>query len=132
VNSGTGALTGELVRAVRGDLTTADVVLSGLDAPLSIAAADDAIYFASQTAVFRWVKGASVAEILATDFSDVKDIAVYGSTVYGVGMEGFWTVPVTGGAWQELERRPMSGLAMACSGVYVTGWFESALLRYGP
>ena len=132
VNSGTGPLTGELVRAARGDLTSLEVVLSGLDAPLTIAAAEDAIYFASQTALFRWVKGASLAEILATDFSDVKAIAVYGSTVYGAGMEGFWRVPVTGGTWQELERRPMSGLTLACSGVYVTGWFESALLRYGP
>jgi hypothetical protein len=132
VNAGTGPLTGELMRALRGELTTAELVLSGLDAPLAIAASDEAVYFASSTAVFRWVEGATVAEIVATDLSETKGIVVYGSTVYGVGMEGLWKVAKTGGRWQQLERRPMSGIALSCSGVYATAWFETGLVRYGP
>ncbi len=132
VNAGTGTAGGELMRAVRGDLTTTALVLSGLETPVAITVSSEAVHWASKTALFRWVKGGSVAETVATGFSEVKDIGVYGRAVYGVGMEGLWRVDASGGEWQPLERRPMSGIAIACSGVYATGWFENALVRYGP
>jgi hypothetical protein len=132
VNEGSGVATGELVRAARGDLTSAEVVLSGLDAPIVVATSEPAVYFASRTALYRLSKGETVFETVTTGFTEVKGIGVYGHTVYGVGMEGLWRVPAVSGEWQQLERRPMSGMALSCSGVYATGWFESALVRYGP
>lgn len=132
VNAGGPGAAGELVRAPRGDLASAEVLLSGLDAPIAVSAGAGAVYFASKTELFRLVDGEASAQTVATGFSEVKDIAVFGETVYGVGMDGLWKAAVSGGDWQPLERRGMSGIAVTCSAVYATGWFESALVRYGP
>ncbi len=132
VNAGSAAGTGELVRAQRGDLGTAEILLSGLDAPVAVSAGGGAVYFASKTGLFRLVDGEASAQTVATGFTEVKDIAVYGESVYGVGIDGLWKAPASGGDWQPLERRGMSGMAVTCSAVYATGWFESALVRYGP
>lgn len=131
VNTGSSAASGQLVRALRGDLTTAEVVLSGLDAPISVTATRDAVYWASKTAVFRWLKGAALAETIATGFAEVTQIGVHGSTLYGVGMDGLWKIPVSGGARSVLHPRAMSSLAIACSGVFAGHWLEDGLERYG-
>jgi hypothetical protein len=131
VNSGSAAVTGQLMRARRGDLTTVEVLLSGLDAPIAVEAHTNAIYWASKTSVFRLVKGATVAETLATGFTEVTQIGVYGSTLYGVGMDGLWKVPVSGGERAVLHPSPMSSLAIACSGVFAGHWLEDGLERYG-
>jgi hypothetical protein len=47
-------------------------------------------------------------------------------------MDGLWRLPAPFGAPDVLDRRPMSALALACSGAYATGWFENALVRYAP
>jgi hypothetical protein len=73
------------MRASRGDLTTVEVVLSGLDTPIAVAADTNAVYWASKTAVFRLAKGETVAEAVATGFTEVTQIGVHGSTLYGVG-----------------------------------------------
>jgi hypothetical protein len=132
VNAGTGAGAGQLVRAARAELTSAEVLLTGLDAPVAVGVSDAAVFWASKTAVFRLLKGETAARAVATGFSEVKGIGVTGDTVYGVGMEGLWRVPAAGGAWQVLERRPMSAMALGCSGVFANGWFENVLVRYGP
>jgi hypothetical protein len=132
VNAGTGVMVGQLVRAARGDLTSAEVLLSGLDSPVAIAVSEEAIFWASKTAVFRLPKGGAAPETVTSGFSEVKAIGVYGTTVYGVGMEGLWRAPASGGAWQQLELRPMSALALSCDGVYASAWYESALVKYGP
>jgi hypothetical protein len=132
VNAGTGVMAGQLVRAARGDLTSAAVLLSGLDSPVAIAASGGAVYWASKTAVYRLPKAGAAPETVATGFSEVKAIAVHGATLYGIGMEGLWRAPASGGAWQELELRPMSALALSCDGVYATAWYENALVKYGP
>jgi hypothetical protein len=132
VNAGSAAATGQLMRARRGDLTTVEVVLSGLDAPVAVAADSDAVYWAAKTAVFRWVKGESAAETVATGFAEITRIGVHGSTLYGIGSDGLWRVPVLGGERLVLHPRPMSGLAIACSGVFAVHWLEDGLERYGP
>jgi hypothetical protein len=132
VNAGSTAGTGQLMRARRGDLTTAELVLSGLDAPVDVAASDDAIYWASKTAVFRLLAGETAAESVATGFAEITRIGVHGSTVYGVGSDGLWKVPVLGGERLVLHPSPMSGLAIACSGVFAVHWLEDGLERYGP
>jgi hypothetical protein len=119
------------MRAARGDLTTLEVVLSGLDAPVAVTATSEAIYWASKTAVFRLVKGETVAQAVATGFAEVTQIGVHGSALYGVGMDGLWKVPVTGGERAVLHPSPMSGLAIACSGVFAVHWLEDGLERYG-
>lgn len=131
VNAGSRPAAGQLMRASRGDLTTAEVVLSGLDAPVTVTASGEAIYWASKTAVFRLVKGETVAQIVATGFVEVTQIGVHGSTLYGIGMDGLWKVPVAGGERVVLHPSPMSGLAIACSGVFAVHWLEDGLERYG-
>jgi hypothetical protein len=131
VNAGTTPATGQLMRASRGDLTTVEVVLSGLDGPLAVTATSDAIYWASKTAVFRLLKGETAAQTVATGFTEVTQIGVHGSALYGVGLDGLWKVPVAGGERVVLHPKPMSALAIACSGVFAVHWLEDGLERYG-
>jgi hypothetical protein len=131
VNSGTAAATGQLMRARRGDLTTLELVLSGLDSPVAIEADADAIYWASKTAVFRWLKGETMAETIAAGFTEVTQIGVHGPTLYGVGIDGLWKILVSGGERSVLHPRPMSSLALACSGAFAGHWLEDGLERYG-
>jgi hypothetical protein len=132
VNAGSAAATGQLMRARRGDLTTAEVMLSGLDAPVSIAVNDDAIFWASKTAVFRLNKRETTAQSIATGFGEITRIGLHGSTLYGVGSDGLWRVPVLGGERMVLHPRSMSALAITCSGVFSVHWLEDGLERYGP
>jgi hypothetical protein len=132
VNAGTTAATGQLMRARRGDLTTAEVVLSGLDAPVAVASEGGALYWASKTAVFRLGKGETVAATVATGFSEITRIGVHGSTLYGIGSDGLWRVPSLGGERWVLHPRHMSALSIACSGVFAVHWLEDGLERYGP
>jgi hypothetical protein len=131
VNAGNTPATGQLMRASRGDLTTVEVVLSGLDAPVAVTAASDAIYWATKTGVFRLVKGETVAHTVATGFTEITQIGVHGSALYGVGIDGLWKVPAVGGERVLLHPRPMSALAIACSGVFAVHWLEDGLERYG-
>jgi hypothetical protein len=131
VNAGSTAGTGQLMRAKRGDLTTLEVASSGLDAPVAVAAGSDAIYWASKTSVFRLVKGETVAETVATGFTEVTQIRVHGATLFGVGIDGLWKVPVLGGERVVLHPRAMSSLAISCSGVFAGHWLEDGLERYG-
>jgi hypothetical protein len=131
VNAGSTPATGQLMRASRGDLTTLEIVLSGLDAPVAVTATSDAIYWASKTAVFKLTKGETVAQAVATGFTEVTQIGVHGSALYGVGMDGLWKVPVAGGVRVVLHPKPMSSLAIACSGVFAVHWLEDGLERYG-
>jgi hypothetical protein len=131
VNAGSAAAMGQLMRARRGDLTTAEVVLSGLDAPVAVVADSDAIYWASKTSVSRLVKGEAVAATVVAGLTDVTQIGVHGTTLYGIGLDGLWKMPVLGGERVVLHPRPMSGLAIACSGVFAVHWLEDGLERYG-
>jgi hypothetical protein len=134
INRGTMAgASGQLVRALRGNLASAEVIRSDLDAPIALALSDDAVYWASEHAVFRMPKDQSaLAEPIASGLNEVKAIAAFGDTVYGAGMDGLWKVPATGGVQLSLDKRPMSAMTLACSGVYATGWFDATFVRYAP
>jgi hypothetical protein len=132
VNAGSAPAAGQLMRASRGDLTTAEVVLSDLDAPLAVTATRAAIYWASKTAVFRLMKGEAAAQTVTTGLTEITQIGVHGSFLYGVGMDGLWKVPAVGGERNVLHPRPMSALAISCSGVFAVHWLEDGLERYGP
>lgn len=132
INFGTGAFDGELVRAPRGALSGAEVIRSGLDSPVTLALGSDAIYFASMKTLYRMPRPSGEPTAIASGFGDIKAIRVTKDVIYGVGMEGLWKLPVTGGEPTVLEPRPMSALTLACSGVYASGWFEPAFIRYAP
>ncbi len=122
----------ELVRALRGNLASAEVIRSDLEGPVAITVNEDAIYWASQNAVYRLRKGGGGVEPIAGAFAEVKGIAVFGDTVYGAGMDGLWRVPASGGEPFILDRRPMSALTLTCAGLYASGWFDSVFVRYAP
>jgi hypothetical protein len=132
VNAGNLPNTGELMRAERGNLKTAELLLTELEAPVAIAAAGGDVYWASSSSVFRLASGETAAETLARDLMEIKQLGVVGGAVYGVGMDGFWTIPVAGGERTTLHPRPMSAMAVACSGVFSSHWLEDGLERYGP
>lgn len=132
INFGTGSFDGELVRTPRGDLSGAEVIRSGLDAPVTLALGSDAIFFASMHTLYRMPRPSGEPTAIASGFDDIKAIRVVRDVIYGAGMEGLWQVPVMGGEPNVLEVRPMSALTVACSGVYASGWFEPAFVRYAP
>jgi hypothetical protein len=145
VNQGPdGASSGELVRAPHGDLTAAEVLLSGLDSPNALAVGDEAVFFAAGSQVFKVAKdiapprSASAvpskaggdAELFADDYGPVKTMVAYRDTVYLAGMTGLGRARA-GAATQVLDPRGTLGVAVSCRGVFATGWFESFLLQYG-
>ncbi len=133
-NAGEGEKAGQIARAPRGNLSGAEVLLSNVEAPISIVVTDSWLVWASARGVFRVPKenfGAAVEE-LTSGLAETKRVVVYGDTIYGVGMDGFWSVPLAGGTRTTLEQLPMSAIALTCAGVYASGWFEPVLLRYAP
>jgi len=132
VNVGNLPNTGELMRAHQGDLRTAELLLSGLDSPAAIAAAGGDVYWASATSVFRLANGETTPTTLDTKLREIQQLGVVGSALYGAGMDGFWTIPIAGGERITLHPRPMSALAVACSGAFASHWLEDGLERYGP
>lgn len=123
--------TGELVRAVLGDLTQTEILLSGLELPNALAVGTAHVFFASGSRVFRVSKAAGQAELVEDDFGPVKTMAVQGDTVYLAGEAGLGRVRV-GAKTQIADSRGMLGLAVNCEGAFATGWFESLVVRYGP
>ena len=59
-------------------------------------------------------------------------LVVLGEDAYLAGRQGLLKFSRSGGDFAVLDQRPMSGAAIGCSGVYATGWMESALIQYGP
>jgi hypothetical protein len=126
-----GTRSGQLVRALHGDLTSAAVLLSNLDAPATLTLTDDYVFWASPDAIMKVTKTGGSPEPVAVGFSDPKTIAVFDRHIYLAGSGGLSMTEVTSGTSLILDRRPMSSMALGCSGVYATAWFESALIRYG-
>jgi hypothetical protein len=126
-----GAQSGQLVRAPHGDLTSATVLLSNLEAPSTLTLTDDDVFWASPNAIMKVAKSGGSPEPIAVGFSDPKSIAVFDRNIYLAGSGGLSVTDVTTGTPLILDRRPMSSMALGCSGVYATAWFERALVRYG-
>lgn len=132
-NGGEGDKAGQIARAPLGNLSGAEVLLSNLDAPVSIAVTDTFVVWGSMNAVFRTSKSSVGSPVeITSGLTEVKELVVFGDTIYGAGMDGFWKVPVAGGPRTLLDKRPMSAIALNCSGVYASSWFEPVLLRYAP
>lgn len=124
------AATGELVRAPLGDLTHAEILLSGLASPNALALGTEDVFFASGSRVFQVAKTGGTAQLVEEDFGAVKTIAAYGDTVYLAGAAGLGRARA-GVATQIADSRAMLGITVTCQGAFATGWLESLLVRYG-
>ncbi len=130
VNQGSeSGATGELVRAPLGDLTHAEILLSGLGSPNALAIGAEDVFFASGSAVFQVSKEGGTATLVEDDFGPVKTMAAHGDTVYLAGAAGLGRARA-GFATHVADSRGMLGIAVTCEGAFATGWFESLLVRY--
>jgi len=131
VNQGSeSGATGELVRAPLGDLTHAEIRLSGLAFPNALAIGPEDVFFASGSGVFQVSKAGGTALLVEDDFGPVKTMAAAGDTVYLAGNAGLGRARA-GAATHLADSRPMLGITVTCDGVFATGWLESLLVRYG-
>ena len=132
VNQGdAGAANGKLVRAPRGNLTAAEVVASNLDAPVTLALSDDAVFWTSSAALYTVPKAGGSPARIADGFNEPKNVAELDGFVYVVGLSGFTRTAVHGGATELLDGRWMSSMALGCDGIYATGWTDDVMIRYG-
>lgn len=125
-----GTSAGELVRAPHGELTAAEVLLSGLDSPNALAVGDEDVFFAAGSQIFKVAKAGGDAKLFADDYGPVKTMVAYRNTVFLAGMMGLGRARA-GAATEVLDARGTLGVAASCLGVFATGWFESFLLQYG-
>jgi len=131
VNQGIdGGSSGELVRAPLGDLTSTEVMLSGLNSPRAVAVGGDVVFFGSPSQVFQVSKAGGDAELVVDSFDEVKSLVAYGDTVFVAGMAGFARARL-GAATELVDSRGMLGITATCYGVFATGWLQSSLVRYG-
>ena len=132
INQGTaGASDGELVRAPRGDLTGAEVIVSGLDAPVALALTSDAVVWATFDTIFTAPKAGGSPATIAGGFGEAKAIAAFDGTAYLAGAGGLTRTGMADGSTLLLEARALTSVALGCDGVFATGWYEPFLLRYG-
>lgn len=126
-----GAATGELVRAPLGNLEDAEVISSGLEDPLSLGVTADAIVWATYDRVFRLPRGGDEPQMFAVEFGEPKGVTEFDGILYVAGEAGFFRIRIADGDALALDRRGITGLAPACDGIYLAGWYEPLLFRYG-
>jgi DNA-binding beta-propeller fold protein YncE len=127
-----GGATGELVRAPLGDLTGAEVMLSGLEEPLALGVTSDSILWATYDRVSRLSRAGGDPEVFEVPFEEPKGVTEIGGVIYVAGALGLFRIDVDDGAVLALDARGFTGIALACDGLYGVGWFESVLIRFGP
>jgi hypothetical protein len=126
-----GGATGELVRAPLGNLEDAEVIRSGLEEPLSLGVTADAIVWATWDRAFRLPRGGGEPQLFEADFGEPKGVTEFDGILYVAGAAGFFRIRLADGDVLALDRRGITGLATACDGIYLVGWYEPLLLRYG-
>ncbi len=127
-----GGATGKLVRAPLGDLTGAEVMLSGLSEPLVLGIANDAILWATNDKVFRLAREGGEPRVFEVPFGEPKGVTEIGGTLYVAGETGLFRVQVDSADSLAVDGRGFTGIALACDGLYAVGWYEPILVRYGP
>jgi hypothetical protein len=130
INQGSAANTGELVRAPLGDLTHAEVLLQGLDSPVALAVSPTDVYYVAGNELLRFAKVGGTPVGVRSGLDQTKSIASYSDSVYLASNVGL--IRVTAVDSTTLDARATLGLAVACSGVFATGWFVPTLLRFAP
>jgi len=133
INQGqSGAMNGELVRAPLGNLAGAEVVLTGLDEPIALGVAADAIVWATYDKVFRFARQGGEPQAFEAPFGDPKGVTELDGVLYVAGESGVFRIRIADGSALALDPRGFTGLALGCEGLFLVGWYESVLLRYGP
>lgn len=132
INEGiAGAATGELVRAPLGNLEDAEVIRSGLADPLALGVTADAIVWATYDRVFRLPRGGGEPQMFEVELGEPKGVTEFDGILYVAGAAGFIRIRLADGDALALEGRSITGLATACDGIYLVGWYEPLLFRYG-
>ncbi|MFO0619001.1 MAG: hypothetical protein U0414_40810 [Polyangiaceae bacterium] len=127
-----GGQTGELVRAPLGDLTRREVVLSNLAEPLVLGVAEDSILWATYGKVSRLARAGGAPSTFDVALGEPKGVAEIEGIVYAAGEKGVHRVRVGDGSTLALDGRGITGIALACDGLYGVGWFEPLVFRFGP
>jgi hypothetical protein len=130
INQGSSPNSGELLRAPLASLTNPELLLAGLDTPVTLGLSERDVYFAAGGALVRVGKGGGEPETVFTELDEPKSIVAYSDSVYVSGISGL--LRFRPGDSATLDPRTTLGLAVACSGVFATGWLVPALLRYAP
>ncbi len=126
-----GAATGELVRAPLGSLEDAEVIRSGLEDPLALGVTADAIVWATWDRAFRLPRGGGEPQVFEAVLGEPKGVTEFDGILYVAGAGGFVRIRVADGDALALDQRSITGLAPACDGIYLVGWYEPLLFRYG-
>lgn len=133
VNQGApGGATGELVRAPLGDLTKREVVESGLAEPLALGVTEDSILWATYNQVSRLPRKGGDPQTFDISLGEPKGVTELGGILYAAGQQGVFRIRLEDGAMLTLEGRGVTGISLACEGLYGVGWYEPFLFRYGP
>lgn len=132
INQGiAGAATGELVRAPLGGLADAEVIVSDLEFPIRLGVTADAIVWATFDRVFRLPRGGDEPQLFEAELGDPKGVTEFDGILYVAGAAGFLRIRVADGDALALHGQSITGLATACDGIYLVGWYEPLLFRYG-
>jgi hypothetical protein len=126
-----GPSSGRIIRAARGDLTTAEVFLSNLEAPTEITVGETDVFWTTTDALFKVAKKGGEPRVVTTGLSETLAIAAFEDFVYMVGASGLTRAPVAGGPFEVLDVRSMSALSLSCSGIYTNGWGTGWVYRFG-
>lgn len=126
-----GAATGELVRAPLGSLEDAEVISSGLEDPLALGVTADAIVWATYDRAFRLPREGGEPQLFEAAFGEPKGVTEFDGILYVAGAGGFFRIRLADGDALALDGRSITGLATACDGIYLVGWYEPVLFRYG-
>jgi hypothetical protein len=130
INQGNVPVSGELVRAPLGDLARSEVLAEGIDSPVTLALSGTDAYFVAASQLFRFPKRGGALELLRSVPDETKSMATYSNSIYLTGIAGL--LRIRDGESVTLDTRTTLALAIACSGVFSTGWLVPALLKYAP
>ncbi|HMJ16532.1 MAG TPA: hypothetical protein VK524_34195 [Polyangiaceae bacterium] len=131
LNQGLSENSGQLMRAALGNLNDVETLLSNLDAPIALALARDAIFFAAGTRAFKLDKAGGTALEILDGFDEPKALAAFEDTLYVAGGWGLARVNPSATTRLLVPPRSTLGVALGCQGVFATGWFIPVLLKYG-
>jgi hypothetical protein len=132
INQGqSGAATGELVRAPLGNLAAAEVIATNLEEPLALGVTSDAIVWATYDRVFRLSRQGGEPQVFEAAFGEPKGVTEFDGILYAAGQEGVFRIRVADGNTLAVDPRGFTGLTLGCDGLYLVGWFDAILVRYG-
>ena len=111
------------------EIATADAV-----DPLGVEALEKAgsdAFWATFDKVFRLSRQGGEPQVFEAPFGEPKGVTEFDGILYVTGETGIFRIHVGDGDTLALDPRGFTGLTLGCDGLYLVGWYESILLRYG-